>query len=62
MKAKYEVKGIDLKKGCNFLVICTPGFCEKVYSKADTEEQAIDEAKDIAWQATSFEVIDLRNF
>ena len=61
MKAKYEVKGIDLKKGCNFLVICTPGFCEKFYSNADTEEQAIAEAKDIAWQATSFEVIDLRN-
>lgn len=63
MKTKYEIEGIDLKKGCNFLVLCTPGFVEKYYStKAETAEQAIAEAKDVAWQATNFEAIDLRSF
>lgn len=55
------MKAMDLSKGCNFKVLCTPGFVTKFYSKAETAEEAIEEAKEQAWQATSFEVIDLRN-
>lgn len=50
----------DLEKGCNFKVLCTPGFMTSFLSKAETAEEAIEEAKKVAWQAENFEVIDLR--
>lgn len=55
-----KVSGKDLERGCNFRVLCSPGFCTSVLSKAETAEEAIEEAKKMAWQATNFEVIDLR--
>jgi hypothetical protein len=47
-----------LKEVSKYTVYCTPGFCEKVYSNAKTEKEAIKEAKNMAWQATEFKVIE----
>ena len=60
MEKNMKVTAKDLERGCNFKVLCTPGFVTSFLSKAETAEEAIEEAKMTAWQATNFEVIDLR--